>query len=115
MQQTSFFLFNNDKVSSTSFSSTLGVQLLALFPDSWPKCVHTLSTPYVTVNTLDQFRLVGSLAGSAPVLTTKQKTCAHTGTVPEFWGGCLNGCVNINTQGIHTWPACMGIECSSWF
>ena len=98
LTQKTIFLLNNDKVSSTSFSSTLGVQ--ALLPESWYRCVHTLSTRYVTVYTLHRFRLVGSVAGSAPVLTTKQKTCAHTGTVPEFWGGCLNGCVHINTQAI---------------
>ena len=98
MQKTSFFFLNNDKVSSTSFSSTLSVQ--ALLPESWYRCVHTLSTRYVTVNTLHRFRLVGSVAGSEPVLTTKQKTCAHTGTVPVFWRGCLNGCVHINTQRI---------------
>ena len=62
---------------STSFLSTLGVQ--ALLAESWPKCVHTLSTRYVTVYTLDRYRLVGSVAGSAPVHTNTQKTCAHTG------------------------------------
>ena len=93
MQQTSFFLL----VCSTTTKCRQPHFRAHLVSNYWHYFLSPGTNVFtsVTVYTLRRFRLVGSVAGSAPVLTTKQKTWAHTGTVPEFWVGCLNGCVNI--------------------
>ena len=104
-------------MSSTSFRALVRPHLVSKYYclEPWHRCVHTLSTRYVTVYTLHRFRLVGSIAGSAPVLTTKQKTCAHAGLpCPNSGAGAQMGVSILILREYHSWAACMGIKCESW-